>query len=125
MSRLFLVKISYLIISLSLIAGCSNELVVETEESRLPVVYGLLDAADSLQLIRIEAALLPVNHGGPDAYLLDSLHRNTQFFEADFGDIFVERLRNELESHTGTRNITITGVDIDDGVMQLTGTIGQ
>ncbi|HPG06970.1 MAG TPA: hypothetical protein P5275_10655 [Saprospiraceae bacterium] len=86
MSRLFLVKISYLIISLSLIAGCSNELVVETEESRLPVVYGLLDAADSLQLIRIEAALLPVNHGGPDAYLLDSLHRNTQFFEADFGD---------------------------------------
>lgn len=87
MIRLYPVKFFCVVLSLGLLAACTNELVVETIEQRLPVVYGLLDASDSIQVVRVEAALLPENHGGPEAYLLDSLHRNTEYFQVLLGDL--------------------------------------
>ncbi|MEZ4896782.1 MAG: hypothetical protein R2806_08105 [Saprospiraceae bacterium] len=74
------------IILFILLCSCSNELIVETEESRTPVVYGLLDSGDTLHFLRVEAALLAPGQSGPAAYVADSIHRNMPFFQITIED---------------------------------------
>jgi hypothetical protein len=46
-------------------------------------------------------------------------------FETNLGDLFVDQLLDEIEERTGTRNITVTSVNVDEGIMQITGVLGR
>jgi hypothetical protein len=56
---------------------------------------------------------------------IDILSAVEDDFETGFGDLFADKLLDEIEARTGTRDITVTSIDVDDGIMRITGVLGQ
>lgn len=56
---------------------------------------------------------------------LDILSAVEGEFETDLGDLFVDRFLNEIEETRGTRDVSITSINVDNGVMAIQGIIGQ
>ena len=71
------------------------------------------------------ASVIDMNLTGFKLGSIDILSAVEGDFETNLGDLFADRLLDEIEERTDTRNITITSIDVDDGIMRITGNLEQ
>ena len=85
----------------------------------------LITASVSPQTSLESDSLIEITLTGFKIGSIDLLSAVEGDLETNLGDLFVDHILDNIEARTGSRDLTVTSINVDDGVMQITGSLDQ